>query len=371
MTINRVRLFLAAFAILSACASSYAQPGHVKAAENSAKPSAAVNGSFTAKDLEKWSRALKTKSAPQAYAQLSAAASRKSTESLGLHAALALGYYDYGQGRFPQAGKWFAQAKADSLLRDYALYWIAETDLAQSDNAGALAQLQQLRSDYPDSVMTDQALQSLGEAALAQNRPQDAVQALQDYPLTSQRPALLLLRGEAREKAGDLPGAASDYQSLYMHFALTEQAREAGVKLDFLQASSPNVPALSAEDRLTHASFLFDAKDWDRARTEYSQALPQLTGVDRERAQARILECGLGLGGGVSELASLSVSNQEVDAERYYSLADFYRGQHAEPEMNAAVENAVAKAPMSHWAESALFLAGNYYWVQLDRVELL
>jgi soluble lytic murein transglycosylase len=35
--------------------------------------------------------------------------------------------------------------------------------------------------------------------------------------------------------------------------------------------------------------------------------------------------------------------------------------------MAAAVEAAVARAPYSRWAEEALFLAGNYYWVQLAR----
>jgi soluble lytic murein transglycosylase len=35
--------------------------------------------------------------------------------------------------------------------------------------------------------------------------------------------------------------------------------------------------------------------------------------------------------------------------------------------MEAAVESAAAAAPLSRWTESAYFLAGNYYWVQLDR----
>jgi hypothetical protein len=35
--------------------------------------------------------------------------------------------------------------------------------------------------------------------------------------------------------------------------------------------------------------------------------------------------------------------------------------------MIAAVESALARAPDSRWSEFALFLAGNYYWVQLDR----
>jgi soluble lytic murein transglycosylase len=365
----RVRMFAAALAFSFACIGALAGGRHVSSSSkpvSTAASSGAVAPVFTTKDLEKWSRALKEKNSAQAYAALSAAAGRKSSESLGARAALALGFFDYGQGRFAPAARWFAQAKSDSLLLDYALYWSAQTDLAQGDNAGALAELQRMRQQFPDSVMTDQALQSLGEAALAQNRPQDAVAALENYPLTPQRPALLLLRGEAREKAGDLPGAAADYQSVYMRYALSEQGREAGVKLDFMQGSAAG-PTLSAEQRFTHAGILFDAKDWTRARAEYSQILPQLMGVEHERAQLRILECGLSLGGSVSEVASLTVSDPDVDAERFSAVADYYRAAHAEAEMNAAVENAVAKAASSHWAEASLFLAGNYYWVQLDR----
>ena len=35
--------------------------------------------------------------------------------------------------------------------------------------------------------------------------------------------------------------------------------------------------------------------------------------------------------------------------------------------MEESVKAAVARAPGSHWAEASLFLAGNYFWVQLDR----
>ncbi len=58
-------------------------------------------------------------------------------------------------------------AQNDALLRDYALYWSSQANLALNHNAEALAQLQEFRKDYPDSVITDQALQSLGVAALA------------------------------------------------------------------------------------------------------------------------------------------------------------------------------------------------------------
>jgi soluble lytic murein transglycosylase len=355
--------------LLLFCSGAFAGGRHAGTATRINRINAAAPKSgFNIQQLEKLSRALKSsKDAGEAYAQLSAAASQKSSESLGLRAALALGFYDYGRGRYPQAAKWLAVAKTDAVLRDYALYWNAETEMAQGDSPGALGELQRLRKEFPDSVMTEQALQSLGDAALAANRPQDAVSALEAYPLTAQRPALLLLRGEARERTGALADAALDYQTLYMRFATIEQGREAGVKLDLVRASSPSIPALPLDDRVAHANILFDAKDWYRSRSEYAQLLPELAGAPSERAQLRILECGVSLGGDISQVAALAITDPEVDAERYASLSDFYRSQHQDAELNAAVETTVSRAPLSRWAEAALFSTGNYYWVALDR----
>jgi soluble lytic murein transglycosylase len=239
--------------------------------------------------------------------------------------------------------------------------------LAQGHNADAVAELKQFRMQYPDSVITDQALQSLGEAAMASNQPADAVAALSAAALTEQKPSLLLLRAEARERAGNPLEAAADYQAVYVRFPISEQAREAAVKLDFLRGTLGEKFPLSLEQRVEHASTFFAGRDWRRARSEYTALLPELEGADRERAQLRILECGVALGSAPSEVAALQVSSPEVDAERFASLADYYRSEHDDARMTAAVEAAVSRAPESSSAESALFLAGNYYWVQLDR----
>ncbi len=66
-------------------------------------------------------------------------------------------------------------------------------------------------------------------------------------------------------------------------------------------------------------------------------------------------------------MAALKIGDADVDAERSYALAEFYRDGKQESQMDAAVEAAAARAPASHWAEAALFLAGNYDWMQLDR----
>ena len=362
------RLVCAAGAALLVCALSFAGERAKPAAAPAPRRAPAAKPVPMDQRLEKLARVLKQQNSTWAYGQLSALASRKDSGVSGKRAALVLGYFDYNRAHYAQAAPWLARAKGDPLLADYALFWSAENDLALGHNADALRQFAQFRRQYPDSVIAEQALESLANAALAANRPADAVAALQSYAATSDRPPLLYLRGAAREMAGDLSGAAADFQSLYLRFATTEQGREASTRLSFLRGNpAAKIPPLTIDLRLAHADLLFGAKMWDDARSEYAEILPELAGAARERAQLRILECGMSLGAGPSEMAALQISDPEVDAERFVALADFYRSQQQEPELAAAVESAVSRAPASRWTERALFLAGNYYWTHLDR----
>jgi len=358
------RLVCSAGVLLIFCACVFAAP------PPHAKPRAvpAASAPPTEKDLEQYARSLKKKNYAAAYAKLSTLATRKSVGVLGMRAALALGYFDYNKANYAQAAKWLDHALADPLLRDHSLYWSAETNIALGHNADAFAQLKQLRHDFSDSVITEQALQSLGTAALALNQPAEAIAALDGYSATTERPALLFLRAEARELAGEKLQAAADYQAVYLRFPTSDQSREAGMKLDYLHKSlGDQLSPIPLDERLAHAATLFGAKQWSEARAEYAQLLLQLSGAELERASLRILECGVALGAGSSTISVFQVNDPDVDAERLYSLANYYRLPPQETPMIAAVEAAAARAPTSHWAEAALFLAGNYFWVQLDR----
>jgi len=375
----RAVAFLSVFSV-AVCSSPVALAQHASQgqihppATTHAKKPAASSDSVPApsaaatKQLEQWTRALKQKNPAAAYAKLGAFALQKSSGVLGDRAALALGYYDYGKAHYPQSTNWLKIAQNDPLLRDYALYWSSQANLALNHNAEALAQLQEYRKDYPDSVITDQVLQSLGIAALAVNQPAQIFAALDSYPSTADKPALLFLRAEAREQSAQPLPAAADYQRVYLHFPLSDQAREAGEKLSFLHSSlGGELAAIPIEQQLEHANTIFSAHQWSDARNEYARLLPQVTGADRERAEIRILECGVAQGASTSELSARKIADPDVDAERYYTIANYYRDRPSETQMIAAVESAVARAPDSRWSESALFLAGNYYWVQLDR----
>jgi soluble lytic murein transglycosylase len=314
------------------------------------------------------SRLLRDKKSAWAYRELSVVAKRKSSGVVGKRAALALGYFDYQNGDFEKAAKWLALAQGDPLLGDYDLYWQAETNLALNDNQDALHELEALRKAFPYSVVTEQALLALGTAALAANEPAGGVAALNAYARTQDSPQLLFLRGEAHEQANQLLDAAKDYRSVYLRFPLSDQARDAEDKLASLSAQlGAQLPPIPVSDRVAHADTLFQAEDWSDAQNEYTALLPALSGVQLERAEARVLECGVEMGADPSDLAARKIADPDVDAERDYILADYYRGVQNEAQLVAAVQAAQSRAPSSHWAERALFLAGNYYWVNLQR----
>ena len=65
------------------------------------------------------------------------------------------------------------------------------------------------------------------------------------------------------------------------------------------------------------------------------------------------------------------MTDPEVDAERLYVFAQIRRSAKKESDMLAATEAVVAKYPQSKWSEEALMMAGNYYWVELDRHEAI
>jgi soluble lytic murein transglycosylase len=318
--------------------------------------------------LASLSRALRQSNSTAAYARLSAFASRPDASVLGRRACLALGYFDYSKGRYAPAHRWLLQAQGDALLQDYALFWDSQANHALGHDADALRELKALRRDFPSSVLAEQALQALGETALALNQPEEALAALSSEPAVAAKPALLFLRARALEQAGRREPAAADYVAVYYRFPLSPEAAEAGEKAKWLEGLlGSQFPAVTMNQRLSRAAALFDAHKWRDAQEEYLKLLPQLSGVDRERAELREAECRVERGAGPAELVRLTLGDPGLDAERLYALSQAYRTRKQEAEMLSAIEAAVSRAPASPAAGQALFAAGNYYWVQLDR----
>ena len=335
--------------------------------------SAASPASRPAGELEQLAKALRDKPTPELYQRLSEFAERHAHTELGARAALALGYYDYTRLQYPEARQWLDKAAEDRVLADYALYWQALTDRATGDTDLAVDELRRYRQLYPNSVMSDAAVEALAQAALAAGRPEDAVAALTDYPRTTTRASLVLLRAQAREKVAaaknEMPfAAAADYLDVVYRFPLSEEARTGVDKIPYLRLTlGEQFPDTPLETAIARAEALYDARRWKDMRADYLDLLPKLSGESHERATLRLAQADVQSGLPQDTLAALPLTDPELDAERSYLLSQMQRSAKMESDMVATIEKLVSAHPESPWAEEALYAGGNYYWVNLDR----
>jgi len=321
-----------------------------------------------ATELEPLARELKNSESAAAYSQLADFARAHASDEQGTRAALALGYYGFNKKRYAAAAGWLEKAEKDTVLREYVLFWRAQVNRAQGRNAEALAQLDSLRREFPESVITEQAVEALAQTALALRQPERAALALDAYSKTVGKPSLLLLRAQAREKSKQLLAAAEDYLAVYVKFPLSDEARAAGPKIPSLtRVLGEAFPGVPVSQQMSRAAAFYDARKWREARSESERLLPKVGGRDRELVQLRIARCRVQRGAGPKTLASLKLTDPELDAERLYALSQEERSRKHEDKMLAAIEQAVERAPRSRWAEEALFAAGNYFWILLDR----
>ena len=205
-------------------------------------------------------------------------------------------------------------------------------------------------------MLTDQAVQGLATAALATGQAGEAVAALDLYPETKDKPALLLLRGDAHSAFSQPLQAAIDYQAIYLRFPTSDVAGKAEERLDSLRGTlGGKFPAMSLQHQIEHADTIYGAHQWSNARNEYSRLVTEATGAEKERAELRVLACGVALGASPVSIVALSISDPDVDAERYYIVANQYRLQGREADMLAAIESAAARAPQSSWTDPPTF----------------
>jgi soluble lytic murein transglycosylase len=336
-------------------------------------PRPPVATSAAEQQLERLARDLHEHPMGTAYERLVQFAEREKGTAIGARAALALGYYDYTRAHFLEARSWLEKAAADPLLPDYAMYWEAQNDRAAGAADIALVELKRYRERYSDSAMSDSAVEALAQAAIAAGQPGDAVAALQEYPKTTAKPPLLLLRAQAEEKAalakGEKPtAAANDYLDVVYRFPINDEAKVAVERIPYLQAIlGEQFPGTPVETEISRAEALYDARRWKDVRKAYEDLLPKLSGVAHDRAALRLAQLQVQSGGSPDALESLKLSDPELDAERIYTLSQVQRSAKVEAEMFAAIEQVVSTYPQSPWAEEALFAAGNYYWMNLNR----
>jgi peptidoglycan lytic transglycosylase len=319
--------------------------------------------------LSQLALALRDKPSDAAELKLAAFAKQHEKDDYGQWAALALGHYNLDRSHTPEALKWFAAAmQRPTRLEEYAMFWHAQTLRQMGRNEEGVAELGAFRQKFPESVMTDVAVQSYAEGALALGKPQSAAGALDGYTKTSQKSVLLLLSAQAHEKVGNSTAAAKDYLTLYYGFPLSDEARAAGQRIpELARQLGESFPAATAKEMSSRAEALYGAHRWSEAIQEFEAMLPQTDGADHAHAELRIAQSHSAEGGSASSLAAVKFSDPEAEAERLFSLSQAYRNEKRENEMLDAITQCAERYPQSQWAAESLFAAGNYYWVLLDR----
>ncbi len=309
---------------------------------------------------------------PGSYAKLASYATKNAGTVWGARAALALGYADYSNNRAQQALTWLERAKPDALLREYMLYWNAQAKLALHRTKDAYADLQIMQREYPRTAMREQLLDALSDAAVEIGKPKEALDALETYPSVSSKTNLLLNRAAAFQSARQLARAAADYQAIFFKFPLSDEAKPAQAALAKLaRAMRSEYPLPTAEMQRARAQAFFDARKWREARAEFEK-LRALFPRDsanplRQRAELRIAQSRVQLKGSPSLIASVAITDPEIDADRLYVLSQAWRTEKDEARMLATIEQLLLQYAGSRWAEDALMAKANYYWVQLDR----
>jgi soluble lytic murein transglycosylase len=350
---------------------THTSPPAKKTPQKPAATQTAASPQKLEQQLSDLSHSLEDKSSPTNEQKLAAFAQLHAKDEYGSMAALALGHHSLEKGHPADAIKWLDTAvKLHSRVDEYAAFWHAQALRQLGRNADAINELDSFQQKYPASVMNDLAAQSFAEALLAQGEAQRAAAALNAYPRASQKPALLLLRAQAREKSGSSIAAAKDYLTIYYDFPLSDEARSAGSRIPQLsrELGAP-FPATPVSEQVARAEALYGAHRWRETLQEFEAVLPQTSVADHAHALLRIAQCRSAEGGGASALAAVNFTDADAEAERLYSLSQAYRNEKREPEMMGAINQLLTRFPQNTWAGEALFSTGNYYWVALDRAK--
>lgn len=310
---------------------------------------------------------------PSAYNNLSTFATRNAANVWGARAALALGYEDHSHGHEQQALAWFTKASADTLLREYVLYWTAQAKHGLGRSKDAFADLETVQHEYPNTAMKEQLLESLGPLAIELGQPQAAIDALNSYSATTGKPTLLLERAQAYYALHQLDRAAKDYQAIFYKHSQSDEAKAADAALKkILHEMGKEYPYPGVELQQQRAQAFFDVHKWKEARAEFEKLLGMLKdpqNPNRQLAELRVAQARVQLKGSPKLVASLKTPDFEVDAERLYALSQFYRTEKKYDDMFATLNELTQKYPLSKWNEDGFMAAGNYYWVDLDRTK--
>jgi len=164
------------------------------------------------------------------------------------------------------------------LLGDFALYYraIALTNLSRS--VDALAPLQRLTKDYPESPFLRSTALLSADILFQNGNFQNALLSYQTflstYPSGNDSLKAQYQSALCREKLGDLAGASSELRRIWLTYPAKSVAAQAEAALERLRMVTESIPPFTAEELFTRGCTLFDQGHYKDAAAVFASLTP-------------------------------------------------------------------------------------------------
>ena len=318
--------------------------------------------------LKPMARQLIQDRSPAAYAGVRAYAARHEGEDAGALAWLVIGYARILDHNYAQAIDPLNQAKPHAgEIGDYVNYYLGTAYVQTNHLSEALTTLSGFDQSYPDSLLRRDAHVAYGNALVADGRPHDAIELLENdrQPI---RADLELALGHAYEADKQPAKALTIFRNLYYTMPLAGESEQIEGQLTKLAALT-GAPPVSLEMRRTRADLLAKGKQYAEASREYGELVKEVGPADRPLVERQLVEA-LRRSGQLREaksiLDAIPASTPEVESERLFNLAELARSANDDDGFLHRVDQLRSQYPTSPYLEQALLSAGNIYLLRRD-----
>ena len=248
------------------------------------------------------------------------------------------------------------------ILDDYAQYVRAQAEYGLKNYAEADKSATRVFNQDPLSPLVGSAAAIAVRAALDGDHPKQALELVKKYYERIPQPQGEVLLARASQATGDLLQAAEYYQRVYYGYPLAKEATDAANALVDLKGKLGDAyPPPTPDAMLMRAERLVNAKNPAAARIEYTAAIPQLSGTQRDQARVRLGEVDFLSGhadAAFSYLKNLQVDESEADAERLSYVIRCARKLDRHADVKEWLDHLEQRHPTSAWRlDSLVFVA--------------
>ena len=257
-------------------------------------------------------------------------------------------------------------------LADYAAFYLAGAHAQLENFEAVLSVLPQTERLPVRSPLAPKLLILEARARIETGSAQAALQKLRDASADLPQPDGDLVLARAHEALNEKAAAVRCYQRVYFLYPGSEGSGEAAAALARLREEmGESYPVPESQWMLDRGDRLLAARDYSRAREEFSTLTGRLTGSHRDIARVRLGVVDYRQGAnarGYHYLKTLEVGTPEADAERLYYLIECARRLDRDREMLALTQRLGELYPGSEWRKKALVAAANRM-LTLNRVD--